>query len=220
MLDLHSLWDGLLIAKALRTIPYNYTRPLPIRQIEQNLRGTIYDPYVRRIMWQGILGKWQDDIPAWLSCPESSRTALPVTLPPSSVLTTFWQKTLSVVRGFFEAGVNVGDTDDDILCPKHWAEAVHDLNCDIVWPAALDEPPYNNGTPRGISSDGEFTGPYLELDTPEYSGVISDQWIVEHLLAQAGIRLAGVLNWLFTDYDVDGAEGFRKRALSVTLPAL
>lgn len=41
--------------------------------------------------------------------------------------------------------------------------------------------------------------PYLELDTPEYSGKIRDEWVVEKLLAQGGIRLAGVLNYLFAD---------------------
>lgn len=54
LLDLHSLWDGLLIAKALRSIPSNYTRPLPVPGIEANLRDTIYDPFIRKIMWEGL----------------------------------------------------------------------------------------------------------------------------------------------------------------------
>ncbi|KAJ7028539.1 hypothetical protein C8F04DRAFT_62519 [Mycena alexandri] len=48
--NLHSLWDGLLIAKALRSVPPQYTRPLPYPQIEWSLRGAIYDPYIRMIM--------------------------------------------------------------------------------------------------------------------------------------------------------------------------
>ena len=50
------------------------------------------------------------------------------------------------------------------------------------------------------------SGKYLQLDTPEYAGVIHDQWIIERLLAQGGIRLAGVLNYLFAPLE-DG--GFR-----------
>ena len=57
VVDLHSLWDGLLIAQRIRTLPRNYTVPLPFPQIEYNLRGAIYDPYVRRVMWEGIMGR-------------------------------------------------------------------------------------------------------------------------------------------------------------------
>jgi len=67
--NLHSVWDNLLIAKSVRTIGHNYTRPLPLPHVEFNLRNTIYDPYIRRIMWEGILGKWKDEIPSWLDCP-------------------------------------------------------------------------------------------------------------------------------------------------------
>ena len=39
-LDLHSLWDGLLIAKAIRSVPYKYNRPLPNKKIEFALRAS------------------------------------------------------------------------------------------------------------------------------------------------------------------------------------
>lgn len=109
------------------------------------------------------------------------------------------------------------ETDDDILCPHYWAEPIHKLNCEIVWPKELDEPPYNHSR---LEDDSEYAGrpgtppgggPYLELDTPQYTGVISERWIVEKLLAQGGIRLAGVLNWLFADLE----EGELKRGLTV-----
>ncbi|KAG6838327.1 hypothetical protein H0H87_003370, partial [Tephrocybe sp. NHM501043] len=87
--DLHSVWDGLLIAKAIRETPQNYTHPLPSQQIEFSLRGTIYDSYVRRIMWEGILSQWASEIPAWLSCPAPS--------PPDASL---WQTLLSAFTFF------------------------------------------------------------------------------------------------------------------------
>ena len=67
--DLHSVWDNRLLAKALRTVPRNYTHPLPISRIEDALRGTIYDPYVRKIMHEGVLDRFEEDIDGWLACP-------------------------------------------------------------------------------------------------------------------------------------------------------
>ncbi|KAJ7782486.1 phospholipase C/P1 nuclease [Mycena maculata] len=217
--NLHSLWDGLLIAKALRSVPQKYSRPLPSPKIEYALRGTIYDSYVRMIMWEGVLGKWQTQIPEWLECPAPRSRSLSLSFPLS--FSSFWQQALFLwdrVMGVMD------DTDDDLICPYHWAQPIHALNCEIVWPKALDEPPYNNSRLDGASPHshqdcaspavelaqfdkaghyvgGAKGGPYLELDTPEYSGAISRQWIVEKLLAQAGIRLAGVLNYLFADIE-------------------
>jgi hypothetical protein len=36
--------------------------------------------------------------------------------------------------------------------------------------------------------------PYLKLDTPDYAGVITEQFIMEKLLPQAGIWLATIIN--------------------------
>lgn len=223
--DLHSLWDGLLIAKALRTLPYNYTRPLPSKHIEFNLRETIYDPYVRRVMWEGILGKWRDEVPSWLTCPTSSTKKRATLSSSASTFGSAWQQVVSLWDYLRNSEGVAAETDDDILCPYHWAAPIHDLNCDIIWPKELDEPPYVHN--RLASADAHDThshshhssveqelasfdaeshetlnggqSPWLELDTPEYSGVIANEWIVEKLMAQAGIRLAGVLNYLFAD---------------------
>ncbi|KAJ6538817.1 phospholipase C/P1 nuclease domain-containing protein [Mycena vulgaris] len=190
--NLHSLWDGLLIAKALRSVPSEYSRPLPSAKIEQALRGTIYDSYVRMIMWEGVLDTWYNQLPDWLACPPSERRASTR----GSQVPVVWNHIAGVMD----------DTDDALVCPHHWATPIHALNCKIVWPAALDEPPYND-TRLAMSSEGFPLNvdavPFLELDTPEYSGLVSEQWIVEKLLAQAGIRLAGVLNYLFADIEVD-----------------
>ncbi|RDB18622.1 Endonuclease 2 [Hypsizygus marmoreus] len=211
--NLHSLWDGLLIAKAIRQVPRNYSRPLPSRQIEFALRGTIYDSYVRRIMWEGILNKWADDVSDWVACPSTSQPT-----PPS----TLWQHVLSTVSRFTHIRSVEDETDDHTLCPYHWAEPIHKLNCEIVWPKELDEPPYKDAPHLDdahdhsccdeslelTSEDYAANGPYLELDTPEYSGVITERMIVEKLLAQAGIRLAAVINWLFADFG-DGSGQFQ-----------
>ncbi|KAJ7140503.1 phospholipase C/P1 nuclease domain-containing protein [Mycena crocata] len=186
--NLHSLWDGLLIAKALRSVPSKYERPLPLPKLEYALRNTIYDSYVRMIMWEGLMGKWELQIPEWLACPAP---AGPRTL--SSSFSSFWQQSL-FVRSRVTRSI-MDDTDDTLICPYHWATPIHALNCEIVWPAALDKSPYNDTRPA-LSADPPQ---YLQLDTPEYSGVISERWIVEKLLAQAGIRLAGILNYLFAD---------------------
>lgn len=198
--DLHSLWDGLLIAQGIRTLPMNYSRPLPFPEIEIHLRGTIYDSYVRKVMWVGIMGQWKDEIDSWISCPPSS---------PEGVL--------QAVLSLFSRNV-AEETDDDVVCPYAWAKPINELNCDFIFPKALDEPPYNHahlsseadteelvdspaGYRDGSATIGASGGPYLELDTPEYAGKIRAELVVEKLLAQAGIRLAGVLNWLFADFE-------------------
>ncbi|KAI0030239.1 phospholipase C/P1 nuclease domain-containing protein [Vararia minispora EC-137] len=197
--NLHSLWDSLLIAKALRTIPRNYTRPLPVPPMEAVLKGTIYDPYVRRIMYEGVglgaystvRGRWEDEVEAWLDCPA----------PP---MQSFLQRPLQAAFG---VGAR-SETDDGRICPHAWAAPIHKLNCDFIWPRELDDPAYPHmhavdaeNELRDAMEDygrrGRSGGHYLELDTPEYAGAIAERWVVEKLLAQGGIRLAGILNDIF-----------------------
>ncbi|KZS97179.1 phospholipase C/P1 nuclease [Sistotremastrum niveocremeum HHB9708] len=166
--NLHSVWDSGLIAKSLRTLPLNYTRPLPIDWVESALRETIYTPYIRQIMWEGVLTEWKDELDAWLLCPGA-----------------VW-KTLGLVnQDGNPTPLQSIPTDDDVVCPFAWGEPIHQLNCDLIWPPELDE--YG---PRPH---------YIELDTPEYSGRIKREKLIEKLLAMAGIRMAGVLNYLFAD---------------------
>ena len=69
-------------------------------------------------------------------------------------------------------------SDSDTICPYAWAAPIHALNCGVVWPPERDEG-------------------YTELDTPEYSGKIEKDWVIEKLLMQGGMRLAGILNAIF-----------------------
>jgi len=176
--NLHSVWDSRIISKSLRTIPRNYTVPLPYPRIENALRDTIYDPYIRQIMWEGVMSKWKDDIDDWLVCPTPVRAANQGQTP------MFGEE----------------NQDDEVVCPYAWAKPIHELNCAIVWPPALDDP-WRRMTET-------FRGHYMELDTPEYTGKIKDAFIIEKLLAMAGIRLAATLNYLF----MDGGEGVVKVA--------
>jgi hypothetical protein len=193
-----------LIAKAIRTVPRNYSRPLPYPAIERVLRGTIYDSYIRRIMWEGPLDKWADEIDDWLSCP--------IPTPESSVVVEpegTWQKVLSGLSSFNSLfkrkGVEI-NPDGDVVCPYFWSQPLAALNCDIVWPKQL-----TLKESGGYESSLEATR--LELDTPEYAGVIEKRMLVEKLLAQGGIRLAGVLNYLFAD------QGSKRSAFVINLKA-
>ncbi|KAG8216350.1 phospholipase C/P1 nuclease domain-containing protein [Butyriboletus roseoflavus] len=237
--DLHTVWDSLLISERIRTLSRNYTRPLPLPDIEFHLRDTIYDPYIRRLVWEGLLWKWQDEFDAWLACPSSTSSDQ---FKPHATPTFTWQYIFSLLTNKGEGegeGKDGLGVDDDTLCPYAWAKPIHQLNCQVVFPKELDEAPFNRLSSRAFNSPasdhshahsdqgcgcGDVSedaydvlmsltrkkSPYLELYTSDYAGLIKEQWIVEKLLTQAGIRLAAVLNWIFADLEEDEI----KRALS------
>jgi hypothetical protein len=177
--DIHSTWDSLIVAKAIRITPHNYTKPTADHELEKNLRGAIYDPLIRKIVIDGIGGKWKDEVDSWLECPGQQA---PETL-------SMWQQTTQLILG---RAWRSSDTDDEVVCPYHWATPLHAMNCEWIWPKEMDEPPYG-----GPSFSRNSSHPYLELDTPEYGGKITREWVVEKLFAMAGIRLAATLNYLF-----------------------
>ncbi|KAJ3781219.1 S1/P1 nuclease [Lentinula aff. detonsa] len=234
--NLHSAWDGLLIAKTLRNVPRKYDHQLPIPSLEWNLRGAIYDGFIRQIMWEGILHEWKDQVPEWLACPSEGDTQSSFTEGYWHSFSTFYDHVAhfwNYISSYFKTVS--ATTDDSTVCPHFWAEPIHAMNCDFIWPKALDEPPYSHLRSFGSDSDSEYLtprpkSPLLELDTPQYSGYIAENRILEKLMAQGGIRLAGILNWLFADLaeaDTDGriSQGRRAEArrrveeLFVTFPA-
>ena len=225
--DLHSVWDGLLIAQSVRQTPRNYSSPLGGTAgafVEPHLRGAIYDPFIRRIMHEGLSdgGRFHDDSPTWLDCPEPS-------------LTAFEHGSQEPLRatalGLTTPVGTEKKWDDATLCPYAWAKPIHALNCELpVWPHELDQGGHHDafvaaevhehGHEHEYSVEEELADfdhvlgihvesarpprhpELVELDTPEYAGKIADGWVVERLLAMAGVRLAGLLTDIF--HDVSG----------------
>ncbi|KZP17526.1 hypothetical protein FIBSPDRAFT_957145 [Athelia psychrophila] len=102
--------------------PAEQLHPPPIPETEFNLRGAIYDPYVRRVMWEGIMGRWKGEVQQWLSCPSAFPAA-----GNGGVLQT--------VMDMFRRNRNVaGETDDDLICPHAWAKPINAMNCDAHAP--------------------------------------------------------------------------------------
>jgi hypothetical protein len=140
-------------------------------------------------MWEGTLDKWADEIDDWLSC-SSPMTESSVVEPDG-----IWQKVLSGLSSFNTLFMNQGveiNPDGDVVCPYFWSQPLNALNCDIVWPKQLS-------LKESGGNESSLETEELELDTPEYAGVIEKRMLLEKLLAQGGVRLAGVLNYLFAD---------------------
>jgi len=223
--NLHSVWDGYMIAKAIRQTPYNYTRHLPsgFERVEQSLNGAIYDPFVRKIVWEGVEQKWAEDLDQWIACP-------------TVIEETVW----SALHRFFLPGwitekktVDVSTTDTEFICPYHWAKPIHALNCEFIWPKELsasdslghsatsrprrtrctrfphprfrlegdNDSPYElDDLPYELDDPPyELDDPPYELDNPKYTKPIEQRMLLEQFLAQGGVRLAAVLNYIFTD---------------------
>jgi hypothetical protein len=64
-----------------------------------------------------------------------------------------------------------------------------------------------NSTIRCLLCSLEERARLIQLDSPKYSGVIAQRMIVERLLAQGGIRLAGILNYIFAPKDDQDRQG-------------
>jgi hypothetical protein len=85
------------------------------------------------------------------------------------------------------------DNDGPPECALDWAVPVHDLNCEYVFP-----------------SDYNPKAPLVELDTPDYYGRVRKDKVFEMLLAQAGLRLAALLNMILADPAEIEANGYLK----------
>ena len=218
-------------------VPGNYSRRLPLPKVEAALQGAIHDSYIRRVLFEGVFDSWANDIPNWLTC----ATPTPGLLPTSKNINTegaltflgLWKSTF----GFVHEGVQIVMAmlnpkmgvdilpDGPIVCPYYWAQSIHHLNCDIVWPAEVDDvrlyTRFNFASHEcSMQEDdqedddldlqpclGKAGAPLIQLDSPEYSGVIAQRMIIERLLAQGGIRLAGILNYIFAPKDDPDRQG-------------
>jgi hypothetical protein len=164
--DIHYLWDYVIPDKAIRETSSKYNLPLPDPKLESHLQGKSYDPFIRKIVWEGISNKWADEVEYWADCPTPKATQS-------------WGETKQWLMGLLN---DEKPLDNEFACPYYWSKPTHQMLCDFVWPKDV-----------GLS-----TGPYVELNTPQYGGMIADGWVLEKQLATGGIRLASILNGLFT----------------------
>ncbi|KAH6900828.1 S1/P1 nuclease [Coprinopsis sp. MPI-PUGE-AT-0042] len=186
----HAAWDKAIPNKLMSLVPLNYTLPLPEHQtdripssttIEAALKGSPYHAFVRRMLWEGVDSRWKSESPSWLACPSvSSGIWDEVKEIAQGVISSFLEK-----RPHYRRGQKVEILPDGpLVCPYAWAKPTHEYACGFAWP-------------EEFTSKNPADWPLLELATPEYFGVIKDEMAVERFLVQGGMRLAGILNWLF-----------------------
>ncbi|KAJ2926795.1 hypothetical protein H1R20_g10312, partial [Candolleomyces eurysporus] len=209
--NLHSVWDTGLLTRLIRTVPPQYNRPLPDRgdlpipsqQIELALRRAIYDPFIRRVMWEGVESKWINDIDAWLSCPAVPTTPAPEAQSESvfSVVSRAFSNPLALPGTFVNIVSSALRENVDILpdgplvCPYAWSAPLHKLNCEYIWPPVFN---VDATEPEDEEENlGRTCNRYPILDTRDYLAALDNDLVLEKLVAQGGLRLAGVLNWLF-----------------------
>ncbi|KAG8792209.1 hypothetical protein FRC16_011497 [Serendipita sp. 398] len=174
-------WEGKDGVNVLGGI-WNTTKWLKDGNPEDALKGAIYDPYIRSIVWEGLSQAWKDQVDEWYTCPSTSLT--------SSFANS---DQVPLDRNTMTTETNVRRWDDDFVCPYHWAKPNSRLNCAITFPKELDWPA-NSTDPH----------PAPELDTSVYAGKIRKLRVMERLLAQGGIRTAAILNGLFATDDAQG----------------
>ncbi|GAA6013247.1 hypothetical protein JCM10207_000831 [Rhodosporidiobolus poonsookiae] len=168
--NLHSLWDGLLIARTLRE-QSNYTRPLPSPQIESALNGAIYDPYIRLLLWEGVRSWYRASLPEWLDCGAFSSPSLS-----SSSLLPADPHQLT-----FSSPAEEGEGEKELkktVCPLRWATETHRVTCALAFPEGYDD----HKPPVEIGRESEFWKK------------IKDDHTLARLLLQGGLRLAATLN--------------------------
>ncbi|KAJ2924103.1 hypothetical protein H1R20_g12990, partial [Candolleomyces eurysporus] len=206
--NLHRVWDTGLLTRLIRIVPPKYSSPLPDRgdlpipsqQIELALRHAIYDPLIRRVMWEGIEREWINDIDGWLSCP-----AVPTPVPESqseSILSvvsrafsnpwTLPRALLNIVSSAPRERVDILP-DGPLVCPYAWSTPVHALNCKYVWPLVLKD---NTTEPEVEEASHARAAKPPILDTRAYMAALDDNLVLEKLVAQGGLRLAALFDIL------------------------
>jgi len=139
VMKFHAVWDNALIAKAIGSTPDNYSHPIAVPALESVLLGKDYDPYIRRIVWEGLgsgrhAGQWGSEKDKWMSCPR------PLS---DSAVNAEWslQEVLAAPRKPKPParGGPPKSSDSDVLCPYAWGKPIHKLNCDLIWTPDLHE---------------------------------------------------------------------------------
>jgi len=162
--EFHAMWDGDVVKRAIDTTPSKWTKPLT-PEIEKHLHGNKYDPLIRKVLVDGIDKTWAGEVESWLQCPAIKSLSHDGGPDEQIVLQSNWK---------------ASDTDDESVCPWHWAAPIHNLTCAWIWPKVVDE--------------GK---PLVQLDVDWYGGKVTKEWVVERFLTMGGLRLAAILNLVF-----------------------
>ncbi|TFK22384.1 phospholipase C/P1 nuclease [Coprinopsis marcescibilis] len=190
--NLHATWDAHIVNKLLGAVPHNYTRQFwsqpgtalpPTSIIEAALKGSPYRSFIRKILWEGVDNRWRDEIQSWLDCPPPTGIWGNLVGTVQEVFSLFLTPQQITPRRYQRMGVDISP-DGPVVCPYAWTKPVHDLNCKFVWPVEL-----------GFGK--RSLQPMIELDTPSYFGALQEGMVIEKLITAGGLRLAGILNWLF-----------------------
>jgi hypothetical protein len=119
-------------------------------------------------MWEGIMQEWKGELGSWISCPAPASAG-------ESALLSVLPKPVKAVWDFFTYD-SVTSGDDEEFCPFHWATPLHELNCEIVWPPALDKPPYKNAFgPSIVDVSGKHSHDHSHLSLEAEMGLVDAQ---------------------------------------------
>lgn len=139
-------------------------------QIEDSLRGTIYDPLIRLILWEGVRSWWS--ITEWFDCPPAS--SYPSTSTPSSYLSRFSQT-------IFGTSENTLDEVDAVVCPKEWARETHKITCEVVYPKDYDMRVVKEL--NTLEYYGPIRGILNSFSSPQFAPFQMTKRIIKHIIS-------------------------------------
>jgi hypothetical protein len=195
----------------------NHTTRLPNAEVEAQLPGAIFDPYVRFIVWEGIREWWRDEAEKWIACPaggdpyphsslgsyaaprEKQRGAIveSAALLAAAAGEYLPDSVWTLVRPLLPLPASATEGFEQLMLantPLRLAgeETTHPA-CPYTWSVETHQINCALAWPK------EYHGTPIELDTPHYIGAIDAENLMERLLAQGGLRLAKILNVVLGD---------------------
>jgi len=197
------------------------------KQIESQLLGAIFDPYVRFIIWEGIRTWWKPSLEQWLECPSggdpyphSSTHPIPAS---SSYLGHTFRSASGIVLSLLPHSVAEGirgispipldqyqgfstkslSSTPAALALNQSVAITGDKNpaCPYTWASEIHGMNCEFIWPKEYEGPGH---PLIELDTDQYVGRIRRENTMERLLAMGGLRLAKIVNEILGD---EGEKG-------------
>lgn len=95
------------------------------RQIEESLRGTIYDSYIRLMLWEGVRQWWRSSISTWLMCPSAGLD--------EAFQVASWPLQVVDQLAFSHESPDLSP----VVCPVSWATETHKYTCALAFPPGL-----------------------------------------------------------------------------------